>query len=285
MKNILKAAPLALFFLLQPAAFPQTGDDFSERMRKAGVNLDDVAYVESTLDNAKPFFSQMWKEMAGTMGMLEPKYQPAYEAIPTGCDRFDTGNAGYCARDNTVYYDPVFIGSVAKEAGRRMNQAPAFAIVATFAHELGHAIGFRIDPVQTYLNSKVPNALDTYNKEAYADCIAGAMSARAVQTRFVKLSTVDAGRMILFLLGDPNSPMADHGTPAERVASFNQGFQNGNGGLQYCKQGGILNLMDAVRKAQQAPGNSAPVAKCSEIEKSSGPMAVLRLESVGACQP
>ena len=232
------------------------------------VSSDDVRKVETIVEQAKPFLSAMWKEMANPVGFLEPQLQAVYAAIETECGRIDPGNAFYCRAENTIYYDPLLLASIMKSVGE-------YSVKAVLEHELGHAIAWRRQRAETTL-SMAGGRFTSYEREEYADCAAGAMTARALQTGWIGVEQAKEALAMVDLLGDPGTVFEGaHGDGATRMRNFAQGYQHGTGGITFCK----LETFE-MRMSKQLD----PTPGCDEYGREFGIMAETRGRAAGVCK-
>ena len=163
--------------------FNQQTKDVGQRMAQMGVSLSDVGRVEMLVQASNRFRVPPGKLSSPILGkesvlLFDPALEPTYfPATKTGCKVIDTNNAAYCAADNTIYYDPVFLAAVGKAVARVTGSSGDFGVLAIIAHELGHAIAFRKYPDDRF------GLASTYSGESYADCAAGALTADAQQAK------------------------------------------------------------------------------------------------------
>jgi predicted metalloprotease len=151
-------------------------------------------------------------------------------------------NAVYCRGDSTIYYDPVFLAAVQKVVASETTSTGDYGVLVSIAHELGHAIAYRRYP-DYVLGS-------TYGVESYADCAAGALTADAQQAGIWPVGAEKQGRAALELLSDEKFSPDGHGTAADRVQNFNQGYQNGKGSLGLCRFDGPMERLKSFGTAK-----------------------------------
>jgi len=151
------------------------------------------------------------------------QYEPpvTFEAytteIETACGTATLNNAFYCGADHSIYYDSDFLGELLQTNGD-------FGPVLVIAHEWGHL-------VQGLLGILDDNELLTIQTELQADCLAGVWAADADSRGLLEKGDFDEGVTTLFRVGDPRGTdffdPAAHGTPGQRIDSFNDGFEVG----------------------------------------------------------
>lgn len=134
-----------------------------------------------------------------------------FGGVMTGCGRypFTSGNAFYCAGDNTVYLDLNFL------AGQDRYGKENGAALAITTHELGHAWeaqrGYRPDESETVVKT-----------ELFADCISGAIVAEMGGNE--EAAARDAFASGDFAFDNPQH----HGTPSQRRQATETGIEQGH---------------------------------------------------------
>jgi predicted metalloprotease len=146
------------------------------------------------------------------------------DTVDTGCGTVSNVRQiaiFYCVYDATVYVDPRFRDQVTGESG-------AFAWTTVIAHEWGHHV-----QAQLGIDIAAPGqpGLTPLDLELQADCLAAIYVQDAFARGHIAQDEVDAARDVLAAAGDPpgtdpGSPAA-HGTAAERIDQFEQGFDSG----------------------------------------------------------
>ncbi|GDY32387.1 neutral zinc metallopeptidase [Gandjariella thermophila] len=131
-------------------------------------------------------------------------------------------NAFYCGLDDSVSWDR-------GELLPQLNQALGpMAVVVVFAHEIGHAVQFRLGPA-----SHIDQATPSIVKEQQADCYAGNFMRWVAEghAQHFRLSTgagLNKVLAALFSVRDPSgatfSMQNAHGSAFDRVFAFQTGF-------------------------------------------------------------
>ena len=147
------------------------------------------------------------------------------EPILTACGRADpaTEAAFYCLLDETIYYSGEFRRVVEAQVGD-------FGWVVVVAHEWGHHIqdqlGIDLGGVPDQAGD--PTSLEL---EQQADCLAGVYTRSADAVGWLAPGDVEEALRITDLAGDPvGTPYDDpyaHGTGAQRVSAFLEGYEAG----------------------------------------------------------
>ncbi len=204
---------------------------------------EQVAFVKTILADTE----ETWSRLLGQIGKRYryPRLVLYRGAIPSACG---TGRAAmgpfYCPGDEKVYLDLSFFDELARRHGAPGDFAQAYVI----AHEIGHH-------VQNLLGTsgKVHQARQRVGKvrgnrlsvrlELQADCYAGIWAHYAdARRKMLEPGDIEEGLTAANAIGDDRlqreatgrvSPDAfTHGTSAQRVRWFKQGYQTGS--LQAC---------------------------------------------------
>lgn len=155
--------------------------------------------------------------------------------VRTTCGVIGAGNAAYCARDNTIYFDEIFVAAQAKRAGLQLGTDGDMAGVGVIAHEMGHAVAIQLGHMSRF----------TYQNEAAADCLAGAFARQAQEDGSLEDGDIDEAFFGMAAAGDPTpqltgdrradrailvrSALMGHGTDAQRTRNFRSGLDGGAG--------------------------------------------------------
>jgi predicted metalloprotease len=174
-------------------------------------------------------FSQLGHRFAG------PGLIPYYGAVRTACGAMRSSNALYCPRDNTIYFDEVFVAAQVKSAARELGTDGDMVAVGIIAHEMGHAVAIQLGHV-----SRIP-----YENEATADCLAGAFAKQARSDGSLEDGDTEEAFYAMSTAGDPTPELtgdrrADrwiltraaimgHGTREQRMQNFRTGLEGGGG--------------------------------------------------------
>jgi len=201
------------------------------------VTAADVAVSNSKVKGAFGALVSMW---AGGFDELGARFAvpglARYRApVRTSCGVMRPGNAGYCAADNVIYYDDVFVAGLAKQAARALGTDGDMAAVGVIAHEMGHAVAMQLGHMWR----------DSYHNEAVADCLAGAFAKEAGRKGELEAGDVDEAFYGMASAGDPTPQLTGdnrvdrailvraarmgHGTEEQRVGNFREGLDRGAG--------------------------------------------------------
>jgi uncharacterized protein len=155
--------------------------------------------------------------------------------IRTPCGYLMPENAEYCAANNTIYFDDVFVAGQVKEAGQALGTDGDMAGLGIIAHEMGHAVAMQLG--HAYRQS--------YENEATADCLAGAFTLHAKGDGSLEQGDIEEAEFGLSTAGDPAPQLTGnervdqrilarlervgHGTREQRVQNFRTGLSGGAG--------------------------------------------------------
>ncbi|HEV2782088.1 MAG TPA: neutral zinc metallopeptidase [Actinophytocola sp.] len=134
-------------------------------------------------------------------------------------------NAFYCGRDDSISWDRgVLLPFLDKQFG-------PMAVVTVLAHEMGHAIQFRL-----LEKSNISQSTPTIVKEQQADCYAGNFFAHVAEgkSKHFQINTGEGLNKVLatmFFIRDPAGLSANtrgaHGLAFDRVFAFQEGYTKG----------------------------------------------------------
>jgi predicted metalloprotease len=163
--------------------------------------------VESRVDDIDGFWLREFEARAWKYST--PQRVQAYSRrIRTACGRSVSYNAFYCRASDSIYYDTRLLQDEFSDIGD-------FAPIVIIAHEWGHSIQAQ--------RSLYRQMRSTGRLERQADCFAGAY-VRDASARGV-LADTDADEAAELIRNLPRS--RTHGTPQQRLASFQNGLEGG----------------------------------------------------------
>lgn len=137
--------------------------------------------------------------------------------IRTPCGYLKPENAEYCAANNTIYFDDVFVAGQVKAAAEAVGTDGDMAGVDIIAHEMGHAVAQQLGHKYRKL----------YANEATADCLAGAFAQHAVTDGSLEQGDIQEAEFGMANGGDPLPGRIMHGTSEQRVENFRNGLKGG----------------------------------------------------------
>jgi predicted metalloprotease len=141
----------------------------------------------------------------------------------------------YCPRDRQVYIDLSFF----RELDRRFGAPGDFAQAYVVAHEVGHHIQNVLGILgQNAGVSRTEANQQSVQQELQADCLAGMWGRSAAQRNLLEMGDVEEGLTAAAAIGDDRIQKQTqgrvvpesftHGSSAQRVAAFRQGFESAN---------------------------------------------------------
>jgi predicted metalloprotease len=224
MKALALPIVLALILASPPAAAQVvTGLPSRERIRMqaAGISDADIAFVRSHVAAAEPALDRLWARLVTGRGATQsaPSVVLFITAPDSPCD-IQEDNAAYCAADNTIYYDLIFLGDLLHRVTRMTGTRLGFGAVMALAHEWGHGVFVALGQ----------QASMTWYREHVADCVAGGV-ARELGAGAAELE--EARATFALVSDDRDGPITDrvhtiftdgaHGDMRDRVTSFDTG--------------------------------------------------------------
>jgi hypothetical protein len=203
------------------------------------VTAADVDASNQKLAGAYGALVTMWNNDFKQIGrsFVAPHIARYREAVRTPCGVITSDNAEYCAADNTIFYDEVFVAGMTKSAAMALGTDGDMAGIGIIAHEMGHAVAMQLGY----------QARDSYTNESTADCLAGAFAQQAQRDGSLEKGDLEEAFYGMSLAGDPvleptgNRRMdammqrrlarESHGTKDQRQENFRTGL---NGGAKSC---------------------------------------------------
>lgn len=199
------------------------------------ITASDVAASNQKARMAHAALVSMWSDGFRRLGQrfYAPGLVPFSRGVRTACGIVRGGNAIYCPRDNTIYFEQVFIALQAKLAAQELGTDGDMAAVGVIAHEMGHAVAMQLGQISR----------TTYGNEATADCLAGAFTQQADRDGTLEQGDVDEAFFAMYTAGDPTPELTGnqrvdnrilaraarmaHGTREQRMENFRSGLEGG----------------------------------------------------------
>ena len=195
-------------------------------------------FVSKVLADTEDVWTQIFQQRGGQY--RDPKLVLFRGATRTGCGQGESAMGPfYCPADEKVYIDLGFYQTLKDKLGAPGDFAQAYVI----AHEVGHhvqkllGISAKVDAARHDADRVRSNALSV-RLELQADCFAGVWANHAQQMKqIVEAGDIDEALNAAAQIGDdtlqrhaqgtvvPES--FTHGTSAQRVRWFKQGWQSG----------------------------------------------------------
>ncbi len=211
----------------------------------AAADLDPRA--SRKLEQAGPVLAAAWTQYFRNLvpPPEPPRIIPITRAASSACGKLPSGNAYYCRKDHSIYYDTNFLESLRRRIAGITGTTADAAPVVVLAHEFGHAIYARIfrgaDGGQPY------QRLTGYGQEKMADCFAGAVTRSAYDSGLLDTVNLEEAEQTMIAVGEPPTfteryfSRRKNAYPNWRIRrdSFLSGFRNG---AQSCDAASIENL-------------------------------------------
>ncbi len=197
-----------------------------------------VHFVKTVLADTEDVWTAVFKERGGTY--RDPTLVLFRSATPTACGRGDAATGPfYCPGDEKVYIDLSFYDLLRTKLGAPGDFAQAYVI----AHEVGHhvqkllGISGKVDAARRSSSQARSNALSV-RLELQADCFAGLWANRAQATKnIIEAGDIESALNAATQIGDDTLQRKasgtvqpdtfTHGTSAQRVHWFKQGYETG----------------------------------------------------------
>lgn len=206
---------------------------------RPAVNDDERKFVAVVLAETEDVWKDTFKKWGRTY--QEPKLVLFSGNVKSACGMAASAMGPfYCPADHKVYLDLVFFEELHSRFGAQGDFAKAYVI----AHEVGHhvqnlmGISQKVNQLQSRASRSEKNRLSV-KLELQADCLSGVWARKADNNRHIlEAGDIEQGLNAASAVGDdriqkrtqghvvPDS--FTHGTSAQRVRWFKQGFDEGS---------------------------------------------------------
>lgn len=199
------------------------------------VTANDVAASNQKVASAYGALVTMWSNDFQQIGEQfdAPRIARYRGRVMTSCGIIASNNAEYCPRNNTIFYDEVFVAGMAKSAAQTLHTDGDMTGIGIIAHEMGHAVAMQLGH----------QSRDSYENESTADCLAGAFAKQADKDGELEEGDIDEAFYGMSLAGDPvpeptgnarydaliqaRLARQSHGTKDQRMQNFRVGLDGG----------------------------------------------------------
>jgi predicted metalloprotease len=206
------------------------GDDLADLAAIARQPEPNLAFASAFEDDTYATIDRFW---AGIFADLDRRYQPVLsivevhtEPLVTGCGTesdIDAIGIYMCLLDETIYYSPILQASVVAEFGEVGWQT-------VIAHEWSHQVQAQFN-IAYGIEPELDGGHYILELETQADCMTGISFQELVGRNQMTPPDLQPVRRLLSSYGDYGDIEWDatnaHGTGAQRVQSFNNGYNNG----------------------------------------------------------
>ena len=239
---VLGINPLTILGLLSGGGVPVQHSAPAQAPTQRAVHSPEeeqrVHFVKTVLADTEDVWTAVFKERGGTY--RDPTLVLFRSATPTACGRGDAATGPfYCPGDEKVYIDLSFYDLLRTKLGAPGDFAQAYVI----AHEVGHhvqkllGISGKVDAARRSSSQARSNALSV-RLELQADCFAGLWANRAQATKnIIEAGDIESALNAATQIGDDTLQRKasgtvqpdtfTHGTSAQRVHWFKQGYETG----------------------------------------------------------
>ncbi len=256
--GIILLALIGMYFGIDPALIMNMGQNMqsaptgsTQTYQPGAKEQQEADFVSVVLADTEDVWSQVFKEMGGTY--RKPTLVLFTGAVQSACGMAQSAMGPfYCPGDQKVYIDLAFYDDLKNQ----LNSPGDFAQAYVVAHEIGHhvqkllGISKQVDKLRRKLSKKQYNKVSV-RLELQADCFAGVWANRADKMRnILEPGDIEEALNTASHIGDDRLQkqsrgyvMPDsftHGTSAQRVRWFKQGFASGD--INTCDTFGAKNL-------------------------------------------
>ncbi|MCC6365359.1 MAG: neutral zinc metallopeptidase [Bryobacterales bacterium] len=211
----------------------------------AGADLDPRA--SRKLEDAGPILAAAWTQYFRNLvpPPQPPRVIPITRAASSACGKLPSGNAYYCRKDHSIYYDTNFLESLRRRIADTTGTDADATPIVVLAHEFGHAIYAQISGGADA--SRPYQRLTGYGQEKMADCFAGAVTRSAYEAGLLDTVNLQEAEQTIIAAGEPQTfaeryfNRHKNAYPNWRIRrdSFLSGFRNG---AESCDATSIENL-------------------------------------------
>ncbi len=256
--GIILLALVGMYFGIDPSLILNMGQNMqstpaagSRTVQPSAKEQQEADFISVVLADTEDVWSQVFREMGGT-------YKKPTLVLFTGAVRSACGLAQsamgpfYCPGDQKVYIDLAFYDDLKNQLDSPGDFAQAYVV----AHEIGHhvqkllGISDQVHELRRKLSTRQYNKISV-RLELQADCFAGVWANRDNKMRNVlepgdieealnAASHIGDDRLQKQARGYVTPDSFTHGTSAQRVRWFKQGFSSGD--INSCDTFGAKNL-------------------------------------------
>ena len=246
--GILLLALIGMYFGIDPSLILNVGDavqssrpagQSSEPYQASPEEQEQAEFVAVVLADTEDVWTQVFREKGQTY--QKPKLVLFSGMVQSACGYAQAAMGPfYCPGDRKVYIDLAFY----KDLQKQLHSPGDFARAYVVAHEIGHhvqkllGISDQVDQARRQLSKKDFNKVSV-RLELQADCFAGVWTNRADRMRGIlepgdieealnAASNIGDDRLQKQSKGYVTPDSFTHGSSAQRVRWFTQGYQTGD---------------------------------------------------------
>jgi predicted metalloprotease len=231
---------IAMAFGINPLSI-LTGDTstnvpFQQTLPPTNANQDELTeFVSVMVKDTEDYWTGYFKQQGQTY--IAPKVVLFSDQTQSDCGSADTASGPfYCPNDQKVYIDLAFYEQLRRQFGAPGDFAQAYVI----AHEVGHHVQQLIGVLPDFNKARQNMSQEQANAasvrvELQADCFAGTWAKGEFEQGFLDTGDVDEAINAANQIGDDRltggrvpSSQFTHGTSAQRMKWFRQGYNTGD---------------------------------------------------------
>jgi predicted metalloprotease len=231
---VFKAMGIDLMQVMDGGGYEQTQSDSAPR---APVNDETTAFVRTVLADTEDTWTGIFKSQGKT-------YEKPYLVAFSGQTRSGCGSASaatgpfYCPEDRKVYLDMNFFQQLSDKFGAPGEFAEAYVVAHEVGHHVQNLLGIlpKVNQMRQQMSEADSNKMSV-RVELQADCFAGIFGKFEQQRGYIKPDDIEDAMNAARQIGDDTLQKKsqgyvvpesfNHGTSAQRVKWFKQGFDSG----------------------------------------------------------
>lgn len=189
-----------------------------------------AVYVQGFVD---PFWARLFRN-AGVV-YQSPRLVIADRAGASACGRYSTRSGPfYCSADRTIYLPEGYFSTLVR--GQQVtpgNFAPAYVLAHEWGHHVQALYGLQaMRDRELQKGGRADRQAVTINYELQSDCFAGVWARSAFGQGVLEPGDIEDAQSAAMRIGDDNLGIElrnwGHGSSAQRLAWFNEGFRIGD---------------------------------------------------------
>ncbi|KAF1020909.1 MAG: hypothetical protein GAK30_02188 [Paracidovorax wautersii] len=227
--------PLTILGLLSGA---DVGSAPTQQQASAPPSNDRQAqFVSTVLADTEDVWTRLFKQQGAQYQV--PRLVLFRGATPTACGQGQTAMGPfYCPVDQKVYIDLAFYDTLREQLGAPGDFAQAYVIAHEVGHHVQNQLGIlpKVDQMRRRADAAQANQLSV-RLELQADCLAGVWANQAKSNFQLEPRDIEEALNAASRIGDDTLQKQSqgrvvpesftHGTSAQRVSWFSQGYQKG----------------------------------------------------------
>ena len=231
--------PLQILGLLSGMGSFSPGTQTSNTSGPVNTKDPNNVFVTRILGSTEQAWSGIFKQLGRTY--QAPQLILFHDAVDSACGQASASSGPfYCSGDEHVYLDTSFFAELSQRFGAGGNFANAYVIAHEVGHHVQNQLGISdqvIQAAQQGADMKGANGLSV-RQELQADCFAGIWGSTAQEAARITQKDIQDAVHAAEVIGDDhiqksargyvNPDSFTHGSSAQRVKWFMQGFNTGD---------------------------------------------------------